>query len=71
MLIATSAEASVLWLSATKTSSAHARAGRQRRRFAASSLTGTITLTGTVRAAGQGDAALVLMGVFTVPGPLK
>src|SRR5947209_767552 len=47
---ATSAVASLLWLSTTKTSSAHASAGRQRRRFSASFLTGTITLTGTDRA---------------------
>ena len=36
---------SVLWLSTTKTSSAQSSAGRQRFKFSASFLTGTITLT--------------------------
>src|SRR5262249_34933999 len=44
---ATWAVSSVLWLSTTKISSAHSSAGRQRRRFSASFLTGTRTLTGT------------------------
>src|SRR5579875_2022162 len=50
---ATSAVSSVLRLSTTNTSSAQDRAGKQRRRFSPSFLTGTITLTGTAVRSGR------------------
>ena len=55
---------SVLWLSTTKTSSAQSSAGRQRLRFSASFLTGTITLTGALPA--QGADSFVLDRVAEV-----